>query len=86
MAKRNKQPPVEALTVTGVLEHIRIRLKTLGGKTHGPQYSDEDKARASIVIRELVKLQTWIARHMDGSTDETGGEGEDEIEQLRRLA
>lgn len=56
--KQNTPPTVAS--VESILEHIQCRLQTLGNKTHGPQYSAEDRLRAAHGIRELVKLDSWI--------------------------
>jgi hypothetical protein len=62
---KHKHSPAKPLTIESVLTHIRIRLKTLGDKTHGPQYHEVDRLRASHGIRELMKLEKWLMNHTE---------------------
>lgn len=53
-------PPPFVLTVDAVLQHINIRLISLGNKTRSDKNADADRTRAAHGIRELMKLKEWI--------------------------
>lgn len=60
-----KKPDRQAVTIEEVLEHIAIRLVTLGNKTRSERNTYADRLRAAHGIRELVKIDKWIKVRMD---------------------
>ena len=59
------KPDRQTVTIEEVLEHIAIRLVTLGNATRSTQNRYSDRLRAAHGIRELVKIDKWIKVRME---------------------